>query len=421
MQQDEPQVSAKSFDIPKGLIWAAWKRVAANKGAAGVDGKTIAVFKENLGANLYKIWNRMCSGNYFPQAVRQVMIPKVDGNLRPLGIPTVGDRVAQMAVKMLVEPRLERVFHSSSYGYRPARSAHQAVAQAKQHCWRYGWVLDIDMKAFFDTIDHDLMMKAVDKHVNEPWLRLYIRRWLEAPVQTEEGKIEESTRGTPQGGVVSPLLANLFLHYAFDMWVSKQFPNVPFESYADDIVCHCRTKIQAEHLLNSLKERMTACHLELHPVKTKIVYYKDQKRRGFHTHTRFDFLGFTFQARTVQDKVGKLFSGFNPAVSRLALKRMFKTLRSMNINQATRLTIYDLAKKLNPVVRGWVSYYAKFYPQILHRALVKIDLRLGRWARKKYKRLRGHKRQSWNWLKRIRANNPVLIVHWEFVYLKTIG
>lgn len=258
MQQDEPQVSAKSFDIPKGLIWAAWKRVAANKGASGVDGKTIAVFKEDLGANLYKIWNRMCSGSYFPQAVRQVMIPKADGNLRPLGIPTVGDRVAQMAVKMLVEPRLERVFHSSSYGYRPARSAHQAVAQAKQHCWRYDWVLDIDMKAFFDTIDHDLMMKAVDKHVKKPWLRLYIRRWLEAPVQTEEGKIKESTRGTPQGGVVSPLLANLFLHYAFDMWVNKQFPNVPFELYADDIVCHCRTKIQAEHLLNSLKERMTA-------------------------------------------------------------------------------------------------------------------------------------------------------------------
>jgi RNA-directed DNA polymerase len=166
--------------------------------------------------------------------------------------------VAQMAVKMLVEPRLERVFHSSSYGYRPARSAHQAVAQAKQHCWRYDWVLDIDMKAFFDTIDHDLMMKAVDKHVKKPWLRLYIRRWLEAPVQTEEGKIKESTRGTPQGGVVSPLLANLFLHYAFDMWVNKQFPNVPFELYADDIVCHCRTKIQAEHLLNSLKKRMTA-------------------------------------------------------------------------------------------------------------------------------------------------------------------
>jgi group II intron reverse transcriptase/maturase len=401
MQQDEPQVSAKSFDIPKGLIWAAWKRVAANKGAAGVDGKTIAVFKEDLGGNLYKIWNRMCSGSYFPQAVRQVMIPKPDGNLRPLGIPTVGDRVAQMAVKMLVEPRLEGVFHSSSFGYRPARSAHQAIAQAKQHCWRYDLVLDIDMKAFFDTIDHALMMKAVEKHVTEPWLRLYIRRWLEAPVQTEEGKIEESTRGTPQGGVVSPLLANLFLHYAFDMWVSKQFPNVPFECYADDIVCHCRTKIQAEQLLNSLKERMTACHLELHPVKTKIVYCKDRKRRGFHTHTRFDFLGFTFQARTVQDKVGKLFSGFNPAVSRLALKRMFKTLRSMNINQATRLTIYDLAKKLNPVVRGWVSYYAKFYPQILQRALVKIDLRLGRWARKKYKRLRGHKRQSWNWLKRI--------------------
>ncbi|MFC3122810.1 group II intron reverse transcriptase/maturase [Agaribacter flavus] len=421
MQQDERQLSAKSFDIPKGLIWEAWKRVAVNKGAAGVDGKTISHFKENLSANLYKIWNRMCSGSYFPEAVRQVMIPKADGNLRPLGIPTVGDRVAQMAAKMLIEPSLEQVFHPSSFGYRPARSAHQAVSQAKQHCWRYDWVLDIDMKAFFDTIDHDLMMKAVEKHVQEPWLRLYIKRWLEAPVCTEEKEVVSSTKGTPQGGVISPLLANLFLHYAFDAWISESFPTVPFERYADDIVCHCRTKLQAQTLLQALEERMSACKLQLHPVKTKIVYCKDKRRKGLHTHTRFDFLGFTFQARTVQDKGGKLFTGFNPAVSKVALKRMFKTLRDMNINQATRLTIFDLAKKLNPVVKGWVGYYAKFYPQILHRALVQIDLRLGRWARKKYKRLRGHKRQSWNWLKRIRSSHPALFAHWEFVYLRTVG
>ena len=418
MRQDDLRVMAKPFEIPKRTLWEAWKRVAANNGAPGVDKESIPAFRDKLGPNLYKLWNRMSSGSYHPAPVRQVLIPKADGQFRPLGIPTVGDRVAQMAVKMILEPRLERLFHTSSFGYRPRRGAHQAVMQARRNCWRYDWVVDLDMKAFFDTIDHDLLMKAVEKHVPEPWICLYIRRWLKAPVIQEDGTQVERDRGTPQGGVISPILANLFLHYAFDSWMARTFPHLPFERYADDVVCHCRTKEEAEALLTALHHRMSECRLELHPEKTKVVYCKDGRRKGGHPHTRFDFLGFSFHARTVQDKEGNLFTGFNPGVSRKALKRIHETLRRMNINRATWADLRQLADWLNPMVRGWVTYYGKFYPQPLARALVKIDLRLGRWARNKYKRLRGHKRRSWAWVKKIREAQPTLFAHWEFVYSK---
>lgn len=293
--------------------------------------------------------------------------------------------------------------------------------QARRNCWRYDWVVDLDMKAFFDTIDHDLLMKAVEKHVPESWIRLYIIRWLKAPVIQEDGSRLERDRGTPQGGVISPILANLFLHYAFDAWMARTFPHLPFERYADDVVCHCRTKEEAEALLTVLNHRMSECRLDLHPEKTKVVYCKDGRRKGDHPHTCFDFLGFSFRARTVQDKQGNLFTGFNPGVSRKVLKRIHETLRRMNINRATWADLRQLADWLNPMVRGWVTYYGKFYPQPLKRALVKIDLRLGRWARNKYKRLRGHKRQSWAWVKKVRMAQPTLFAHWEFVYSKKVG
>ncbi|SEM21523.1 group II intron reverse transcriptase/maturase [Halomonas daqiaonensis] len=293
--------------------------------------------------------------------------------------------------------------------------------QARRNCWRYDWVVDLDMKAFFDTIDHDLLMKAVEKHVPESWIRLYILRWLKAPVIQEDGSRLERDRGTPQGGVISPILANLFLHYAFDAWMARTFPHLPFERYADDVVCHCRTKEEAEALLTALNHRMSECRLELHPEKTKVVYCKDGRRKGDHPHTCFDFLGFSFRARTVQDKQGNLFTGFNPGVSRKALKRIHETLRRININRATWAYLRQLADWLNPMVRGWVTYYGKFYPQPLERELVKIDLRLGCWARNKYKRLRGHKRQSWAWVKKVRMAQPTLFAHWEFVYSKKVG
>jgi RNA-directed DNA polymerase len=416
VNQDDPTPKARPFEIPKGLIWNAWKRVAANKGAPGVDKESISAFQANLGPQLYKLWNRMSSGTYFPQPVRQVLIPKGDGQFRPLGIPTVGDRVAQTAVKMVLEPRLEALFHPSSFGYRPGRSAHQAVEQARRHCWRHAWVLDMDMKAFFDSIDHELMMRAVEKHVPEKWIRLYIDRWLKCPVERVDGVLEQRGRGTPQGGVISPLLANLYLHYAFDSWMGRHFPRVPFERYADDIVCHCRTRDEGEALLTALRERLGECRLELHPDKTRLVYCKDQKRRGEHAHTRFDFLGLSFHARTVQDREGRLFTGFNPGVSRNALKRMSQALRQANINRSTRLELKDLAARINPMVSGWIAYYGQFYPHPLKRALSRIDLRLGRWARNKYKRLRGHKRRSWEWLKEVRSHCPTLFAHWAYIY-----
>lgn len=354
-------------------------------------------------------------GELSPSAGQASANSQEDGQTRPLGIPTVNDRVAQMVVKMMLEPRLEPIFHASSFGYRPGRNAHQAVNQARRHCWRYDWVLDMDMKAFFDTIVHDLMMRAVAKHVPEKWIRLYIRRWLESPVALAEGGLQERSRGTPQGGVISPLLANLFLHYAFDVWMRRCYPG---ERYADDIVCHCRSKEEGEALLKCLEQRLTECKLQLHPVKTRLVYCKDGKRRGEHTETRFDFLGFSFHARTVQDRHGQLFSGFNPGVSGKALKRMNSAIRSLNINRSTTGTLPMLAARLNRMVRGWVTYYGAFYPETLKRFLVRIDLRLGRWARNKYKRLRGHKRQAWAWLKRCRESLPGLFVHWDFVYSK---
>ncbi|APG25420.1 MULTISPECIES: group II intron reverse transcriptase/maturase [Syntrophotalea] len=407
---------AKPFEIPKRVVWEAWKRVAANKGAPGVDEKSIEAYRSCLGDNLYTLWNRMSSGSYYPQPVRQVLIPKGEGNFRPLGIPTVADRTAQMVVKMILEPRLERVFHPSSYGYRPKRSAKQAVAQARRNCWNHDWAIDLDIRAFFDTIDHELMMRAVEKHVPEKWIQLYIQRWLESEVELADGTIGTRNCGTPQGGVISPLLANLYLHYAFDHWMQRNHPAIPFERYADDVLCHCRSQKEAEALLEALRERLSDCRLELHPAKTKLVYCKDGKRRAKYAHTRFDFLGFSFHGRTVQDRRGNLFTGFNPAVSRKALKRMNQAVRDLKIHRRTSLTLQELAALLNPMVRGWVGYYGTFYPEPLRRFLVRLDLRLGRWARKKYKTLRRRKQRSWAWLKRCRKSSPRLFVHWEYLF-----
>ena len=358
----------------------------------------------------------MSSGSYYPKPVRQVLIPKGDGKFRPLGIPTVADRVAQMAVKKVLETRMEALFHPWSYGYRPGKNAKQAIARARQNCWSLDWVVDMDIRAFFDTIDHGLMMRAVEKHVPEKWIRLYIERWLKCAVQMADGTVESPSCGVPQGGVISPLLANLYLHYAFDAWMQRHHRNVPFERYADDVLCHCRSKQEAERLLQALQERFANCRLELHPDKTRVAYCKDNKRRGEYPTTRFDFLGFSFHARTVQDKQGNLFSGFGPGVSRKALKRMNQAIRSLNINRSIHSKLPEIAARLNPMVRGWIAYYGAFYPEPLKRFLIRIELRLGRWARNKYKRLRGHKRRSWQWLGRCRTEMPHLFVHWAYLF-----
>lgn len=414
--REDPLHKAKSFEIPKRLIWEAFQYVKANKGAAGVDGQSLMDFESDLKGNLYKLWNRMSSGSYMPPPVRRVNIPKKGGGSRPLGIPTVADRVGQMAVKLVLEPKLDPIFHPDSYGYRPGKSAHQALDKVTERCWRYDWLIDLDIKGYFDAIDHDLLMKAVQRHTQERWILLYIERWLKADVMYADGRIEQRFRGTPQGGVISPVLANLFLHYVFDKWMDKHHPHVPFARYADDIVCNCRTKTQAERLLEILQDRFAACGLQIHPQKSKIVYCQDGRRRYAYPVNSFDFLGYTFRARPARTRRGELFVGFNPAVSRKALKAMNEKIRSWRINVWNQADIFDLARFINPIVRGWVQYYCRYNRSEMFSLLSRLDQRLARWARRKYRRLRRHKRRSAQWLAKIRRSNPGLFAHWRVLY-----
>lgn len=353
---------AKPYLISKRLVWEAWKRVKANRGAAGVDGESIEVFEKDLKGNLYKLWNRMSSGSYFPPPVRQVEIPKQSGGTRALGIPTVADRVAQTVVKMVLEPVVEPTFHPDSYGYRPKKSALDAVATARQRCWRADWVIDLDIRAFFDSLDHDLILRAVAHHTESPWVRLYIARWLKASVQLADGTAQERTKGTPQGGVVSPLLANIFMHYAFDAWMKREMPAVLFERYADDAVVHCKSEEQAQRVLEAIRARLSGCGLELHPEKTRIVYCKDDDRKGEHEHVKFDFLGFTFQPRRAKNRWGKFFVSFLPAISTRAANAMRTKIHRWRIpSTRSNQTLQDLARLTDPVVRGWMNYYGRFY------------------------------------------------------------
>lgn len=407
---------AKPFSISKQLVWEAYKRVKANKGSAGVDRESIADFEVKLEDNLYKLWNRMSSGSYFPPPVRRVEIPKGDGGRRPLGIPTVADRIAQTVVKMVLEPEVEPEFHGDCYGYRPGKSAIEAVGVARQRCWRYDWVLDLDIKGFFDSIDHELLMRAVRKHTDCRWVLLYIERWLKAPAQLADGALVDREKGTPQGGVISPLLANLFLHYAFDMWMRSNQPDIPFERYADDVICHCQSEKQARWLLAAIEGRFAQCGLELNPQKTKIVYCKDDNRRGNYPNEKFDFLGFTFRPRRAKNSKGQFFVGFIPAVSNEALKSIRRTIRSWRLHLRSGQTLEDLASMFNPILRGWINYYGRFYKSALYPTFQHFDRILARWASRKYKRLRGRQRKAQRWLRRIRDRQPGLFAHWRTLY-----
>lgn len=406
-------VEAKSLDIAKREVWEAYKRVKAKRGAAGVDGVTIAKFEQDLSKNLYRIWNRMASGSYMPPPVKRVDIPKGDGKTRSLGIPTVADRIAQMVIQRRLEPLLEPVFHADSYGYRPRRSAHDALRVARTRCWRHDWVLDLDIKGFFDNIDHALLMKAVRKHTNCRATLLYIERWLTADVAMPDGSMQTRDRGTPQGGVVSPLLANLFLHYAFDRWMVRHHPKVLFERYADDIICHCDSKAQADALRAQLQDRLAACALELHSEKTRVAYCADANRRGGHGMRRFDFLGFTFKPRRAMNRQGKLFTSFSPAVSDKAGKAMRHEVRGWRLQQLSRFDLVELVSRFRPKLAGWVRYYGLFHPSLLQNALRTVDLHLIRWAQRKYKKLRGHYGRAWDWLRGLRLRAPTLFPHWS--------
>jgi RNA-directed DNA polymerase len=404
---------AKPYEISKKVVWKAWKQVKANHGAAGVDEESVSDFEKNVKNNLYKIWNRMSSGSYFPPPVRTVEIPKKSGGERLLGIPTVADRVAQMVAKMYLEPVLEPNFHQDSYGYRPGKSAIQAVEVTRRRCWKYDWVLEFDIKGLFDNIDHDLLMKAVRKHTDCKWMLLYIERWLKAPFQGEDGILVERTKGTPQGGVISPLLANLFLHYVFDKWMERNYPQVPFCRYADDGVVHCRTEAEAWLMKEVLESRFKECNLELHREKTRIIYCKDEDRRKDHPHTSFDFLGFTFRPRRSKSRWGKYFINFTPAVSNQAGKEMRQETRRWRLHLRSDKSLEDLSRMFSPIVRGWINYYGSFYKSALYPTLKHLNRILIRWAMRKFKRLRRHQRRAGYWLGRIARKEPWLFPHWQ--------
>jgi len=406
---------AKPYAISKQVVWDAYQKVRANRGAAGVDGQSLAAFEKDLKGNLYKLWNRMSSGSYFPPPVRLVEIPKGNtGQTRPLGIPTVSDRIAQMVVKMMLEPDVEPHFHEDSYGYRPGKSALDAVGVTRRRCWRSDWVIDLDIKAFFDNLDWDLVMRAVRHHTDVPWILLYVERWLRAPVQHEDGRLEERTKGSPQGSVISPLLSNLFMHYAFDDWLRRNYPSIQFARYADDAVVHVRSLHEAEALLEVLRDRLAECGLELHPEKTKIVYCKDDDRRGTHEQTSFDFLGYTFRPRRAKNRHGKLFISFLPGVSHKAAKSIRATIRSWRLG-ATRnnQSLEEIAKFVNPFVRGWVNYYGRFYKSALTPVLRSLERSLVYWVRRKFKRLRNHQRNAVHWLGRVAQREPNLFTLWS--------
>jgi len=407
--------STKSFEISKHVVWEAYKRVKSNKGAAGVDGESLSRFELRLKRNLYKIWNRMSSGSYFPPPVKQVEIPKKDGSKRSLGVPTVSDRIAQMVVKLSIEPEIDAHFHPDSYGYRAHKSAKAAVAVTRKRCWQYDWVVEFDIKGAFDNIDHALLMKAVKRHVKEDWQRLYIERWLTAPFELLNGQLRSRDRGTPQGGVISPLLMNLFLHYTFDHWMEKTHPHKPFARYADDAVVHCRERAEAEQLLEEISNRLQACLLTMHPDKSKVIYCKDSNRRDDYEQTQFTFLGFTFRPRAANSRAGKRFTSFLPAVSSEAMKRMRQTIKGWRLHRQTFATLEHLAHQYNATLRGWWNYYGSFYKTEMRSLIDYLNQRLAGWARRKYKKLKCHKRQSFLWLKRVARNQQYLFFHWQLL------
>ena len=407
---------SKQYDIPKRVVIEAYQKVKANNGSAGIDGINFQKFEEKLNNNLYKIWNRMSSGSYFPQPVMAVEIPKKSGGVRRLGIPTITDRIAQMVARMYVERAVEPLFCDDSYGYRPNKSALDAVEMTRKRCWRYDYVIELDVKGLFDNIDHELLMRVVHKHVRETWACLYIERWLKTPFVLKNGEKIERNAGTPQGGVISPVLANMFLHYVFDMWMKRNFPQAPFERYADDGVVHCRTKEEALYIKGCLAKRFADCKLELHPTKTRIVYCKDKDRTKDEDLTEFDFLGYTFKAVYVMCRDGKPRLNFIASVSKTSAKNFRDKIKKLEIHKKTGCKIDMIAEMLNPLLRGWINYFGKFNPSAMRYTLQCIERRLVKWAMSKYKSLRGHRRKAERWLETVRKREPKLFAHWNRLY-----
>jgi RNA-directed DNA polymerase len=411
----ESKSQVKPFEISKAMVWEAYRRVKANKGSAGVDGVTIEQYEQDLKNNLFKLWNRLSSGSYFPPPVKAVPILKAGGRgVRILGVPTVDDRIAQTTAAMYLEREVEPVFHPDSYGYRPRRSALDAVRRCRERCWSSDWVIDLDIRAFFDSVDHTLMLKAVERHTDQKWILLYVQRWLVAPLRQQDGTLAARDRGTPQGSSISPVLANLYLHYAFDRWLVWEFPAVTFERYCDDAVIHCASQEQARQVRDALAARLATVGLELHPDKTRVVYCKDADRRGDHEVTSFTFLGYTFRPRLAKNRWGKHFVNFLPAVSKDAIKAMGREIRSWHIARRSDKSLSDLAHMFNTIVQGWINYYGRFYKSMLYPLLRRINDHLVRWAMRKYKRLRRREKRAGELMAEASRRSPRLFAHWRF-------
>jgi RNA-directed DNA polymerase len=403
----------KSLPVSKRMVWESYLNVISKDGGAGIDGQSIEMFNADMSANLYKLWNRMSSGSYFPPAVRTVLIPKKQGGLRPLGIPTIADRIAQGVVKDYLEPKIESLFHPSSFGYRPGKNAHQALEQCHRNCMTNAWVVDVDIKGFFDNINHDLMMELLKMHSDEKWVLLYVERWLKAGVEQSDKSIEARTKGTPQGGVISPLLANIYLHHAFDKWISEMYPQSPFERYADDIVIHCASKESAEQILAELQIRMSEFELTLHPEKTKIVYCKSYQRPERHENESFIFLGNSFEPTTIKSRKmeGTRFLIFAGDICNAAKTSIRSKIKEVLNPQWSNQTLEGFAQRLNPKIRGWVNYYTKFNRQKVEEVFYYLNDLIQQWMKHKYKI--GSKKRLYDKYYQFQTANPDLFYHWK--------
>jgi len=408
---------SRPYPITKEQVWEAFKLVRGKGGSPGVDGITIEMVKANPEKHLYPVWNRLSSGSYFPPAVKRVEIPKADGKVRALGIPTVKDRVAQMVITKELEAIVEPHFSDSSFGYRPNKRAHDAIECARTNCWQYAWVIDMDIKGFFDTIDHGLMIRSLRHFTDAKHIILYAKRWLKAPIQLKDGtQIQNTEKGTPQGGVISPLLANIFLHIVFDKWIEKEFPDCPFERYADDIIIHVKNEPYARKVLKAARERFEECKLELHPDKTRLVYCnrKGRRKKGEVKSQQFDFLGYTFRPRKLITKDGKIMFGFSPSISRKSTRSIVAICRKLGFHRWTHMDIHQLSRALVSKIRGWLYYYGKFHISALRQAFRLVNRRLVKWAFNKYKRFKRTKslRTARLWLRQVSKRYAYLFPHW---------